>query len=1690
MRNKEIIKKIGAGALAAVMTVSSISVNAAEINVADTTEVTNEVVNETTDETDTESAETSSAETSDENESTEITGESSNEESYETSVETSTESTENSTETYESAENQIKIKSDKADILFVSDLESLKNNTLEDPDPEVEDTNDYEAELNAAKDVLPEEYTSLLSNDTYSLLMKQEHKYNASDIVDFYVVPDDGYEVESIKATDAYGELQIIDYENGLYEITMPSDEVTINVNVKEETEEISDESSEDIENSEETDEESSEETSEHFLEKEEGTDSLDASLFSSQRLVVLASDAEDIIDPEHLIGEYDNVYLLNYSSVDQTMNAYAYYIDHADAVEPDTAVTAASDVTEETDTSDVNEDTTEATPEAVEETTEQTEEATETVEETTEPVDEAEEVFEKSLEMTGETSSDETETPTDVTATDIDNPISTLAGEQDSVAQDENGVIALLDTGAEGENVVDQVTMIDGNLVGDSTHGSDMAAAITEQNPDAKILSVRVIGDDNMGTVSSIVAGIEYAVAQDVDYINMSLYARKTLSNSVIASEIQKAVDAGIQVVGAAGNDGADVINYMPGSVDSAWILGACDEEGNRIESSNYGSTVDYNVVADSTSVAAAKFTGYISKNGTENISSDVIFNTDGTVSGEADDLTDEDGSLKPATASGTKTMGTSIGWTYAQTAFSSRDCGGNVSVKVVSGKVTNQSSEHPNYKKMAANTVVEVTLPKCGYTVVDGKRVPLTVKMTVTAGSNGFGYHVFDNDFLFATQYMYDSISSGKFTAKVECKFYNANTNASIAVKGVGTFRDIDENEGIKFVSSVDGLYTSSDSWLYKTSDGYWTSTKSTQTGDKSGDTEMAQDILFAYNVSAGSSFTFNIWAGSAGHPREDDFGEEHLKVTYKVVGTLPIINGKTATSSAVTPASYQFAYGANTVNGKSTILNNYVTVPGYTFSGWKTSASGSTVSGTFSGNSAQKTNINLYGTYTKNTGTVNVTKKLSGPSSVLNDLTDAQKTFTFTLSGTAADGETIKKTLTIVGTTDGASKQFTNVPVGTYTVKETTKSGWRCSNDTRSVTVEKGKTHQLTYINYVNTGSLEITKNISGVDESALSDAEKTFTFTLTGTSTVGAEVNQTQTLVGSGTVTFDSIPVGTYTVTESCDHTWSTDKTSQSVTITKDTKSTISYTNTYNPNRVAQPGPVKSLNLKWEKDEILDRQRIERRSDEVTFKIFQQVNASKSDVVAPQKLTVTDKLDSAFNYKGFKAYVSTDNGATWTEDTAFKDSKNGNTISISKSASMKDAAIYRFDITVNVDNDYDLESYIQKDSEGHDIYVIPNKASTTFEYVDNDPKTVTKETNEVTVYYPIDKVNIVVNKTNEVTGENISNAEFTVYEWDGKDYNIDDGKMGYEKDQKYHLHGIRKTDTNLGKFKIVETLTPEGYVGSWSKEVVVEGTSVEFTYNATNDMAKGTITVIKNDKYGNGLSGASYSIKAKEDIVSPEGKVLVQAGTEVDKVTTGNDGTAKSKELYPGKYTVTEINAPLGYALNSASQDVEVKYKDKDTKVTNTNVTFVNEKLYSKITVTKEIDTADIVWAHGNPTFTFKVTGKDLLGETHTYYQTVEFTSSNVGSGSKSTLSAVFNVPAGTYTVSEEKTARYKFGSIHDVVNGTVSGETAVIDVSGKKDGTDTQGASGAATFYNIKTTDEDLTHTSYVCNTIA
>lgn len=94
-------------------------------------------------------------------------------------------------------------------------------------------------------------------------------------------------------------------------------------------------------------------------------------------------------------------------------------------------------------------------------------------------------------------------------------------------------------------------------------------------------------------------------------------------------------------------------------------------------------------------------------------------------------------------------------------------------------------------------------------------------------------------------------------------------------------------------------------------------------------------------------------------------------------------------------------------------------------------------------------------------------------------------------------------------------------------------------------------------------------------------------------------------------------------------------------------------------------------------------------------------------------------------------------------------------------------------------------------------------------------------------------------------------------------------------------------------------------------------------------------------------------------AAEDIVTLDGTVRAKKGEVVDTVTTGKDGTAKSKELYLGKYEVKEITAPYGMMLNEEVHSVELVYAGQNVDVTETATSFYNERQRVEINLIKSL-----------------------------------------------------------------------------------------------------------------------------------
>lgn len=181
--------------------------------------------------------------------------------------------------------------------------------------------------------------------------------------------------------------------------------------------------------------------------------------------------------------------------------------------------------------------------------------------------------------------------------------------------------VVALIDTGVSGhdEHVVQRLSVIGDELDDDHGHGTSMLEEMVAVDPSCQVVSIKALDSRGVGTAASMYAAIQSAIQMNAKVINLSVCAPASQGNEAVEQAILDAWQAGIMVVGAAGNDGEDACGYVPGCMgDEAVVVGSCDDEGTRLPQSNFGDTVDLYVPSPTTSVAAARSSARLCADGT----------------------------------------------------------------------------------------------------------------------------------------------------------------------------------------------------------------------------------------------------------------------------------------------------------------------------------------------------------------------------------------------------------------------------------------------------------------------------------------------------------------------------------------------------------------------------------------------------------------------------------------------------------------------------------------------------------------------------------------------------------------------------------------------------------------------------------------------------------------------------------------------------------------------------------------------------------------------------------------------------------------------------------------------------------------------------------------------------------------
>lgn len=318
-------------------------------------------------------------------------------------------------------------------------------------------------------------------------------------------------------------------------------------------------------------------------------------------------------------------------------------------------------------------------------------------------------------------------------------------------------------------------------------------------------------------------------------------------------------------------------------------------------------------------------------------------------------------------------------------------------------------------------------------------------------------------------------------------------------------------------------------------------------------------------------------------------------------------------------------------------------------------------------------------------------------------------------------------------------------------------------------------------------------------------------------------------------------------------------------------------------------------------------------------------------------------------------------------------------------------------FKFDIILKSTGK--VVSTLETDEDGRAIsdylpygtYVVKEQASTGYDTL--KPFEVKIDKDQKIYFYNIYndtiKAELTIYKTDSETGKRIPAAgvEFKIKDADGnyvtqevtypKKYTTDVFKT--DEDGSVHLPAPLK----YGEYKLVEIKAPNGYVLKDTEiPINVDGSSTEIFMNFDNKTQKGQVYVEKSGEMLSGveesetdygtlytpvykekyLSGVTYEITAREDIVTPEGTVWFHKGDVVDTFTTG-DGITTSSLLQLGKYSIKETATQTGFVLDENTYDFDIEYAGQMIDVVEIKQAYVNERQKLDLQITKTFEDED-------------------------------------------------------------------------------------------------------------------------------
>ncbi len=136
--------------------------------------------------------------------------------------------------------------------------------------------------------------------------------------------------------------------------------------------------------------------------------------------------------------------------------------------------------------------------------------------------------------------------------------------------------------------------------------HGTMVAGIIARIAPQAQVMPVRVLNSGGVGTMLDVLHGLDYAITNGAQVINMSFGT--TQPSEALKEALDRARRAGILLVASTGDDGAESPEY-PAAYPNVLAVASVDADDTRSVFSNYGTYIS--VAAPGAAIRSTYWTG-----------------------------------------------------------------------------------------------------------------------------------------------------------------------------------------------------------------------------------------------------------------------------------------------------------------------------------------------------------------------------------------------------------------------------------------------------------------------------------------------------------------------------------------------------------------------------------------------------------------------------------------------------------------------------------------------------------------------------------------------------------------------------------------------------------------------------------------------------------------------------------------------------------------------------------------------------------------------------------------------------------------------------------------------------------------------------------------------------------------------